>query len=62
METALFAYLLDNGPMSALAAGFFWLWRREANARKEADEKYTSELCRQIDLWKNLKEQADAQR
>jgi len=62
MESALFAYLLENGPMSALAGGFFWLWRQEAAARRVAEDLYVVDLKAQITLWQQLKEQLNAEK
>ena len=60
MEASVLSYLLENGPISAIAGVLFWLWRNEIKLRQDAETALLEELRSQITLWKNLKELSDA--
>ncbi len=56
MDAAIVSYVLENGPVTAIAGGLFWLWRKEIDARRAAEQALTDELRGQIALWKDIKE------
>jgi len=60
MDAQVVTYALENGPGVVMAALFFWLWRKESDARREIEREYRDNLIAQIGLWKDLKGQVDA--
>jgi len=60
MEAALVPYLFENGPGFFMAGLFFWLWRKEAEAKREIEKEYLANLKDQINTWIELRGQMDA--